>query len=134
MQFERAQIQTLVTPIKKRKGLLFAGTELGVYISFNDGKNWERFNLNMPSLTITDLMIKHDDLIIATQGEWEAKGWIHKDDPRGWFEWYCKFFNGRRHEDDERQIKRWLAFCGPRGRFRNSIYNFITHKCNYIQR
>jgi photosystem II stability/assembly factor-like uncharacterized protein len=53
---------------EKRKGLLVAGTELGVYISFNDGENWERFNLNMPVLAITDLMIKHDDLIIATQG------------------------------------------------------------------
>ena len=52
----------------KRKGLLVAGTELGVYISFNDGKKWELFNLNMPVLAITDLMIKHDDLIIATQG------------------------------------------------------------------
>ena len=46
-----------------------------------------------------------------SQEEWDAKGWIHKDDPRGWFEWYCKYFNGRSHEDDERQIKRWLAFC-----------------------
>ena len=45
-----------------------------------------------------------------SQEEWEAKGWINKDDPRGWFEWYCKFFSGRRHQDDERQIKRWLAF------------------------
>ena len=60
-----------------------------------------------------------------SQEEWEAKGWINKDDPRGWFEWYCKFFSGRRHQDDERQIKRWLAFCGPSGRFRNSIYNKI---------
>ena len=57
-----------------------------------------------------------------SQEEWEAKGWMHKDDPRGWFEWYCKYFTGRRHEDDERQIKRWLAFCGPRGRWRNIIY------------
>ena len=54
--------------------------------------------------------------------EWKAKGWIHKDDPRGWFEWYCKYFLGRRHEDDERQIKRWSAFCGPNGRWRNIIY------------
>ena len=60
-----------------------------------------------------------------SQEEWEKKGWIHKDDPRGWFEWYCKYFIGRRHEDDTRQIKRWLAFCGPSGRFRNTIYNKI---------
>ncbi len=57
-----------------------------------------------------------------SQEEWEAKGWMHKDDPRGWFEWYCKYFLGRRHEDDERQIKRWAAFCGPKGRWRNIIY------------
>ena len=41
---------------------------------------------------------------------WRAKGWIHPDDPRGWFQWYCRYFSGRRMEDDERQIARWRAF------------------------
>ncbi|QXP51250.1 glycosyl hydrolase [Cellulophaga sp. HaHa_2_1] len=52
----------------KRKGLLYAGTETGMYISFDDGANWNPFQMNLPIVPITDLAIKDDNLIVSTQG------------------------------------------------------------------
>lgn len=52
----------------KRAGLLYAGTEFGMYISFDAGENWKPFQLNMPVVPVTDMTIKENDLIITTQG------------------------------------------------------------------
>lgn len=52
---------------------------------------------------------------------WEESGWITKQDPYGWFQWYCRFYLGRRTEDDTRQIKRWLNCAGPKGRWKNNL-------------
>ena len=52
---------------------------------------------------------------------WESSGWINPVDPYGWFQWYCRFYQGRRCSDDERQIGRWLKSAGPKGRFRNQL-------------
>ncbi|MBL7471272.1 WD40/YVTN/BNR-like repeat-containing protein [Robertkochia sediminum] len=59
-----------------RKGLLVAGTELGLYISFNGGATWEPFKNNLPVVPVTDLLLEHDDLIVATQGR---SFWIFDD-------------------------------------------------------
>ncbi len=53
---------------KKRSGLLYAGTEYGIYISYNDGESWQPFQLNLPMVPITDLALKNNDLIVGTQG------------------------------------------------------------------
>lgn len=53
---------------KNQQGLLYAGTESGMYVSFNDGNSWQSFQLNLPIVPITDLAIKNNDLIVATQG------------------------------------------------------------------
>jgi photosystem II stability/assembly factor-like uncharacterized protein len=53
---------------KKRPGLLYCGTEYGMYISYDYGENWRPFQLNLPLVPITDLTIKNNDLVVATQG------------------------------------------------------------------
>jgi len=58
-------------------------------------------------------------------GMWESSGWISDADPYGWFQWYCRFYQGRRCSDDVRQIQRWAKSAGPKGRFRSQICNKI---------
>jgi len=59
-----------------RRGLLFAGTEFGMYFSMDEGQNWKAFQLNLPTTPITDLLIKGNDLVVATQGR---SFWIMDD-------------------------------------------------------
>ena len=52
----------------EREGLLFAGTEFGPFVSFDDGAHWQSLQLELPATPITDLKVRHDDLVVATQG------------------------------------------------------------------
>ncbi|XP_043912789.1 uncharacterized protein LOC122789416 [Protopterus annectens] len=63
---------------------------------------------------------------------WESKGWIIPQDPYGWFQWYCRFYQGRRSPDDERQIGRWDRCTGFRGRWRRNLITKIVHSgCDF---
>merc|ERR1712025_882347 len=65
-------------------------------------------------------------------GMWESSGWISDSDPYGWFQWYCRFYNGRRCEDDSRQISRWLKSAGAKGRFRSQLCNKILGQIHML--
>ena len=89
-------------PIKSN--LLYAGTETGLYLSSNGGKNWEKFQLNLPIVPITDLTIRNNDLIASTQGR---AFWILDD---------LTFI----HQFNEKDIKKDFHLYTPRTTFRTS--------------
>lgn len=65
---------------------------------------------------------------------WRQNGWIYKDDPRGWFQWYCRYYMGRRLEkEDERQIKRWRMMVRHVSQVRNKCMVGV-YSCNTRQR
>ena len=56
---------------------------------------------------------------------WKNSGWIKEQDPYGWFQWYCRYYLGRRSSDDERQIKRWIGIVS---RFKSILVKMIKDK------
>ncbi|MEI7890998.1 MAG: hypothetical protein WCI36_03425 [bacterium] len=65
--------------------------------------------------------------------EWRRNGWIEVNDPRGWFQWYCRYYMGRRCGDDMRQIKRWRAFIRHYSAVKNNCFAF-DFSCRTRQR
>jgi len=60
------------------------------------------------------------------QAAWETSNWIIPQDPRGWFQWFCRFYLGRRTADDKRQISRWTGVAGPKGRWKNALIKKVV--------
>lgn len=60
--------------------------------------------------------------------DWESSGWITAYDPRGWFQWYCRFYLGRRCDDDDRQVDRWSRCAGDKGRWKMNLVGKVMRK------
>lgn len=105
------------TPVEMFSMGIFGGTYFQIETQLP-----EKFILEMGELLpqntggIPDATRNHYGLLSGSSLEWWLeKGLIHPDDPNGWVEWYIKFFYGRRHEDDDRQISRWTSFVARHG-------------------
>lgn len=93
-------------------------------------KSWWK-NVPLENLTSTDYdksKNKYNVKVGTSLKFWESKNWIKEEHPYGWVQWYCDFYMGKRGQDDERQIKRWQALAGPRGRFMRFLVTQILKK------
>lgn len=97
---------------RKRKGLLYAGTERGMYVSFDDGASWQSLQLNLPTVPITDLALKNDDLIASTQGR---AFWV-LDDVTPLQQWGTDVASKRVHLFPPRAAWRMQGFTAPNPR------------------
>tara|TARA_B100001540_G_scaffold201485_1_gene177423 strand:- start:135 stop:581 length:447 start_codon:yes stop_codon:yes gene_type:complete len=110
---QKEEIYKLFKPQLTPKQMLNLGVFGGSYFNkeqikefpkswFKNAKLSKNFNVNLNRFKVkSGLSRKH----------WIEKGWIFKEDPLGWFQWYCRFYNGRRIQNiDEIQIKRWKNF------------------------
>ena len=125
----------LFTPELSPKELLELGIFGGKYL--NDCKNEfpADWFLNAKLSEVKDKSLNYFT-VDASQplSEWVNKGWIHSQDPRGWFQWYCRYFLGRRTPiEDQRQIKRWRAFRRHAGAIKKYCEPY-DHQCRKKQR
>jgi hypothetical protein len=111
-------------------------------ITYNN-KQWEEFPKEWFAGLDTKKMVcsQHYDKAVNKYGVecggdldmWESSGWIKDIDPYGWFQWYCRFYLGRRCSDDLRQVRRGLGVMGKKGRFRNQLINKILMADGKVQ-
>lgn len=113
-------------PMLTPKEMLRLGVFNGVYMrdcGKEYPKDWfekAKFSKNSPDPSINYYGVRASQPLSV----WRMKGWIHPDDPRGWFQWYCRYYMGRRApEEDKRQIKRWKAFVRHAAQVRKNCGN-----------
>jgi photosystem II stability/assembly factor-like uncharacterized protein len=110
----------------ERRGLLYAGTELGIYVSFNDGKSWQSLQLDLPVTPVTDLAVKRGDLVVATQGR---SFWI-LDDLSPLHQMSEEIAGVGLHLFEPRPVVRWIDGSGGGGRGatgKNPPYGAVIH-------
>jgi hypothetical protein len=104
-----------------------------LYLNYPDSW-WKDIPTNHLTSKIYDTEVnKYNKQVGSSLEEWEKprpNPWITKYNPYGWIHWYCDYYNGKRTPDDKRQIKRWLALAGPKGRFKKRLINMIKDKRN----
>ena len=134
--------QPNLTPSQMFKLGSFGGTYWRPIYSSITGKNYEKQHHKHPkswwrgipephlsSPTYRVQINKYGVKVGSTLEFWENKNWITKYDPYGWFQWYCRFYCGRRCPDDERQIKRWINYASEKGgRWRRRLIGLCNKK------
>ena len=124
------------TPIEIIKEGAFGGTYFrDIYSSVNSKwyrNSWKEFNFlkNIdPKLYSNNYYDANVNKYSIKRGSslqfWENKRWICKQDPYGWFQWYCSYYLGRRSKDDEREIKRWISIVN---RFKSILVKIMKNK------
>lgn len=106
------------TPIQMLEMGVFEGKYLNDSVSEFPREYFEKakVSLNSPNEDVNYFGIKSRQPLSV----WNENGWIHSDDGFGWFQWYCRYYLGRRTEDDARQIKRWKAFARHAGQIKKN--------------
>jgi len=137
---DEKDFQPNMTPKEVLKAGSFGGTYFRPIKSSITGLNYDKQWEELPQNWLEGLNIKlqvgspiydpkrntHKVKCGGDLDMWESSGWIVKQDPYGWFQWYCRFYLGRRSSDDERQIKRWKNCTGPKGRWKNNLIGKIV--------
>ncbi len=113
MTKEKEQIDKLFKPQLTPKQMLELGVFGGSYFNKNQIKEFPKSWFQKAKLS-KEFDVKLNRFKVKSglsREEWIKKGWIFKEDPLGWFQWYCRYTNGRRIENiDEIQIQRWINF------------------------